>query len=236
MYKKIHGFMKYTGSKRSLAPEILEHFPKEIDVMIEPFCGSASITLTMIENNWNVNKYIISDSNEHVVNLLKTCKINPDSLIENYEKFWDEFNLDKENQIEWRKRVYNEKRKQFNEEFNPCDLFCLINTCVNGLIRFNSYGLFNTSCHFTRPGINPKTIHKYIKENHNRLQLVDIFHKSYNEYQFNSGFFFLDPPYLNSTSMYKDKFNHNQFFEWLKKCDNFIMTMDQGLDIEWKAY
>lgn len=236
MYKKIHNFMKYTGSKRSLAPEILEYFPEEIDVMIEPFCGSASITLTMIENNWSVNKYIISDTNQHVVNLLETCKNNPDLLIENYEKFWNEFNLEKQDQqdqIDWRKHVYKEKRNKFNESFDPCDFFCLINTCVNGLIRFNSSGLFNTSCHFTIPGANPKTVKKHIIQNSNRLQLVDIYHKSYNEYEFDSGFFFLDPPYLQSTSMYKDKFNHDQFFDWLKNCESFIMTMDQGLDIQW---
>lgn len=230
--KKINQFIKYTGSKRILAPEILSYFPKKIDIMIEPFCGSASLSLTMIANNWDVNKYIVSDNNIHVVNLLKLCQSQPFHLINTYEKFWNEFNSDKNNIIEKRKEIYLKKREQFNSYFKPEDFFCIIQTCVNGLIRFNSFGKFNVSCHFSRPGMNPKTISKYILENSQRLKNIEIKHQSYHEYIGNEGFFFIDPPYFESSSLYNGSFDHNNFFNWLKNVNSFAMTMDEGLNIE----
>lgn len=35
--------IKWSGSKRSQAKNILTYFPKEIDVYYEPFCGGASV-------------------------------------------------------------------------------------------------------------------------------------------------------------------------------------------------
>jgi DNA adenine methylase len=35
--------IKWSGSKRSQAENILKHFPKEIDTYYEPFCGGASV-------------------------------------------------------------------------------------------------------------------------------------------------------------------------------------------------
>ena len=35
----------YQGSKRQLAPSILPHFPKDASRIVEPFAGSAAITI-----------------------------------------------------------------------------------------------------------------------------------------------------------------------------------------------
>ena len=35
--------IKWSGSKRSQANEIITYFPKEIDIYYEPFCGGASV-------------------------------------------------------------------------------------------------------------------------------------------------------------------------------------------------
>ena len=37
--------VQYQGSKRSLAPEIVSFFPKQIDRLIEPFCGTAAVSI-----------------------------------------------------------------------------------------------------------------------------------------------------------------------------------------------
>lgn len=221
--------MKYTGIKRNLAPEILSYFPKDIDVFIEPFCGSASITLTMIKNGWNVRKYIISDSNENVVKLLNRCKTDPYSLIDTYYGYYQSFN--KEMSADGRKNIFNLVRSDFNKTKDSSLFLCLLRTCINGLVRFNSNGDFNSSCHFTRSGIKPETLERQIMECHELLRMIDIRNADYSEYKSSDGFFFLDPPYLKSTTMYNGSFNHNLFFEWLSKIDNFRMTMDDGLDL-----
>ena len=35
--------IKWSGSKRSQASEIIKYFPKEIDTYYEPFCGGCSV-------------------------------------------------------------------------------------------------------------------------------------------------------------------------------------------------
>ena len=39
--KKLPHPIPYQGSKRNLAPDILRYFPEQIDVLYEPFAGSA---------------------------------------------------------------------------------------------------------------------------------------------------------------------------------------------------
>ena len=34
----------YQGSKRGIARHILAHFPRDVDCLIEPFCGSGAIS------------------------------------------------------------------------------------------------------------------------------------------------------------------------------------------------
>jgi len=41
----------YQGSKRNLAPDIMRYFPADVDTLIEPFAGSAAITLTAATHN-----------------------------------------------------------------------------------------------------------------------------------------------------------------------------------------
>ena len=55
--------LKWTGSKRYIAKEIISYFPKKIDTYYEPFCGSASILIELLQSDIKVKKYIISDIN-----------------------------------------------------------------------------------------------------------------------------------------------------------------------------
>ena len=50
--------IKWSGSKRSQAENILTYFPKEIDTYYEPFCGGASVLrrLLMMANVAKVHK------------------------------------------------------------------------------------------------------------------------------------------------------------------------------------
>jgi DNA adenine methylase len=49
--------IRWSGSKRNQAKEIIKYFPKNIDTYYEPFCGGASILyrlLISINNNENI--------------------------------------------------------------------------------------------------------------------------------------------------------------------------------------
>ena len=52
--------IQYQGSKRNLAPVILRYFPKGFNRLVEPFAGSAAISIAADELNARKLQYIIS--------------------------------------------------------------------------------------------------------------------------------------------------------------------------------
>ena len=51
MYEPV---IKWSGSKRSQAEQILRHFPNEIDTYYEPFCGGASVLRRLLDGDIQV--------------------------------------------------------------------------------------------------------------------------------------------------------------------------------------
>ena len=75
---KYQPFIKWSGSKRSQAKEILKHFPRKIDTYYEPFCGGASMLFALMKSDdIEVKKYHISDINEDLYSLLISLKQQP---------------------------------------------------------------------------------------------------------------------------------------------------------------
>ena len=58
----------YQGSKRNLADEILRYFPNEFYRLIEPFAGSAAISVASAFY-YKANKFIINDVNQPLIAL-----------------------------------------------------------------------------------------------------------------------------------------------------------------------
>ena len=46
--------IKWSGSKRSQAENILTYFPREIDTYYEPFCGGASVLRRLLSSDIKV--------------------------------------------------------------------------------------------------------------------------------------------------------------------------------------
>jgi DNA adenine methylase len=138
-----HPVIKWTGSKRYLANDIVNYFPKEIDTYYEPCVGGGSIIRQLLESDIKVKRYICSDINSYLINLWKLIKDNPKELIASYTQMWNEMN--KEDDVQFRKNYYLQVRERFNNGHNATDFFFLSRTATNGLIRFNSKGEFNSS-------------------------------------------------------------------------------------------
>lgn len=100
--------IKWSGSKRSQASEIIKYFPKEIDTYYEPFCGGCSVLRTLLESNIKVNRYICSDLNTELIELWRLTKSNPDDVSIHYSLLWNELNMDDD---KTRKKLYFEKSK-----------------------------------------------------------------------------------------------------------------------------
>lgn len=48
--------IKWSGSKRSQAEEILKRFPRQINTYYEPFCGGCSILRRLLDGDIEVKK------------------------------------------------------------------------------------------------------------------------------------------------------------------------------------
>ena len=81
--------VQYQGSKRNLAPQILQYIPKRFNRLIEPFAGMAAITIAVSKQK-RAERYLLNDLNGPLVNLLREAITNPQQLIESYAKVWNE--------------------------------------------------------------------------------------------------------------------------------------------------
>jgi DNA adenine methylase len=231
--------LKWSGSKRFLAHQIVSFFPDDIKgAYIEPFCGGCSVLLELISNPEYKNKikgikqYTCSDTNRELIEVLKCIKEKPKSLADRYEVMWQVFNLQREKPVETqRKEYYNLIRDQFNREeydntwdndIKTARFYFLTRTSYNGLVRYNSKGDFNSPCHFTRPGMEPSKVRDIITTT---SALFNEFNVNFycipfdNSAIFSDDFVFIDPPYydVSKGKMYGNTFSRDVLSEWCNR-------------------
>ena len=228
---KFQPIIKWSGSKRSQSDEILKYFPKEIDTYYEPFCGGASILFSLLKNeNIKVNRYVISDINEDLIYLWRMIKNDPNTLKTTYRKLWTTL-YNKNTQLE-KRTFFEEIRNIYNKstQKDPAYFLFLNRTCFNGLIRYNSFGEFNTSFHLNRNGIHPDKLDKIIDEWSGLFndKNVEIFLRDYSEVIPKFGdFIYFDPPYASTKGMYYNNFDQISFFEYLNNLTcSYILSYD----------
>jgi DNA adenine methylase len=215
-------FLKWAGGKTQLINDIEKALPKNIHdkkfTYIEPFVGSGAILFWMLNNFPNLNKAVINDINEDLINTYQVIATNPKELISILQVLQMEYyELDGED--EKKKEYYYQKRVLYNlrntEKSTQAALFIFLNrTCFNGLYRVNKSNGFNVPMgSYKKPTICDDANIMAVSE---ALQKVDIicgdFEKTL-KYADKNTFFYFDPPYkpLNETSSFnsyaKDDFN-----------------------------
>ena len=225
---KFQPVIKWSGSKRSQSEEIIKRFPKKINTYYEPFVGGGSVLFQLMNSDIKVKEYICSDINQDLINLWFEIKSNPESLCDDYKLKWTKLN--EINDIENKKEYYYKIRENFNMKRSPNDFMFLSRTCANGLIRFNSKNEFNTSFHFSRPGINPDKLKNIIKQwsdllNKNDVTFIQQDYK--NVASLKDDLIYLDPPYANTKGMYYGQIDYNELWNWLRTQEgNYILSFD----------
>ena len=221
--------IKWTGSKRSQATEILKHFPREMDTYYEPFVGGGSIMRALLESDIKVNRVVCSDINSDLIRLWMDIKNQPDKLIVGYNNLWSGLkgaDDDKKRKTEY----YNSVRSRFNKTRDTTDFLFLLRTCANGLPRYNSRGEFNTSFHITRDGMRPAEMERIIREWNKLLQEHDVTFRccSYQDIQSSlEDFLYLDPPYANTKGIYYGNICLKDFFAWMgKQKADYLLSFD----------
>ncbi|MCX7095458.1 MAG: DNA adenine methylase [Methylobacter sp.] len=148
--KSIPHPIQYQGSKRNLAPVILRYVPKNVNWLIEPFSGSAAISIAVAARQI-AKSYLINDLNKPLAELLRLIVDSPSETASFYEDIWNEQHSDS---VEHYYRV----RADFNRTQDPRLFLYLLARCVKGSVRYNADGMFNQSPDKRRHGTRPKTM------------------------------------------------------------------------------
>ncbi|NMA21114.1 MAG: DNA adenine methylase [Lentisphaerae bacterium] len=146
--------VQYQGSKRILAPQILQYMPKKFNRLIEPFSGMAAISIAAAYEN-RTDCFYINDLNAPLVNMLQEAVEHPQRLIEEYTVVWNEQFAYSDDHIQ-HFYVVRERFNSGNE--SPANILYLLARCVKGAVRYGKNGNFNQSPDKRRHGTNPKTL------------------------------------------------------------------------------
>ncbi len=207
-----HVLIKWMGSKRKQADEIIAQFPRQIDTYYEPFIGSGAMLYRLLSSDIKVERFRCSDLCKPLIDLWNTVMREPRLLASRYDEMWHGLK-------ERGKQFYDEVRDRFNESGDPCDFFFLLRTCRIGLVRFNKRHQFTVPYHHGKDGLPPVPAKKLINEWHQRLRSHDVQFavRDFATVRSRSGdFLYLDPPYKTGRCrIYLGRFDHARLFDWL---------------------
>jgi DNA adenine methylase len=227
----VESVIKWFGSKKSQADEIIKYIPREIDTYYEPFCGGAAILhrLLSVSDTIKVKHYVASDLNGDLINSFNLIKTNPYAVVSHYKKLWNEFNVNGNN-LDYRKKYFDSVRDRYNKEHNALDFIFIMRTCANGMPRYNKNGDFNCSCNRNRTGVKIETFYELVYHWSKLYNLYDVEfrHCSYDNIIPNSNdFCYFDPPYEKIKSVYFGNIDLNNLWEYLRKLEcKWLLSFD----------
>jgi DNA adenine methylase len=144
----------YQGSKRGIAKFILPYFPSDVRCLIEPFCGSAAVSIAAVAHGL-AKQVILNDFNKPLIALWKEILERPTALCDQYQQHW----LDQQTNP---KAYFFKVRDEFNLKHHPAQLLYLLARIVKGAVRYRADGQFNQSADNRRLGMKPDTMRQHI--------------------------------------------------------------------------
>lgn len=224
--------LNYIGNKFKLLSQIYNIIYDNYDLIIEPFCGSALVSL-----NTNTKNIILNDTCKYLIDILKyfynnnyeTIEKNVEDIIKKYN-FTDTFHNGyskyptekNEGLSRYNKDAFTKLKQDYNINPTIDKLFVLILFGFNQYIRFNNNGIFNVpvgKSDFSKTA--RKKTEQYIEllSSKNIIFYNNNFDSEelYNNVS-NNSLVYLDPPYLITNAPYNSNWNEN--FE--KKLLNFL--------------
>ena len=190
--KRIPHPIPYQGSKRNLAEQILGYLPDNTQRLIEPFAGSAALSIAAIYHR-RVQALWLNDKNAALVSLWHEIIYQPQRLAKQYESLWHA-------QANRERRFYDLVRQRFNATQRPAYFLYLLARCVKASVRYNAQGEFNQSPDNRRKGRNPKTMQHDIEGAsallHDRMRVLTAY--NYKRVLLEAtpyDVIYLDPPY-----------------------------------------
>ena len=215
--------IKWVGGKSQILENVLNKFPKNINVYHEIFLGGGSVLIGLLtyanKNLIKINKVIAYDLNETLINLYKNLQKNHIELINKLDeiiKDYNESNKDdeeikanrkpknlteaktsKESYYYWIRNNYNKMTQQEKNNYIGSAMFIFLNkTCFRGLYRTGPNRFNVPYGHYNNPSIYDDDNIKEISELIKNVEfVVSDFSNSIIRAK-KKDFLYLDPPYL----------------------------------------
>ncbi len=200
--KVISSPIRWTGSKITLLNDLLSSFDKSRKYYVEPFLGSGSVLINVLNNNYilKYDKFFVNDSNSNIIEFYKNLKYDAHYFIIQLEGIVNTYNSLVT--LEDKSKMFYEIREIFNNGINRSIYFYfLMKTCFNGVYRENKKGYFNVPFGKKTKIVCDKTKLFQISE---LLQNVEFFNLDYNDFFkylkktriLDNAFIYCDPPYI----------------------------------------
>lgn len=194
----------YQGSKRGLAHAIVACFPVSLSRLIEPFAGSAAVSLAAAVDG-RVASFVLNDANAPLMRLWDAIVHQPHSLADDYERLWRA-------QQGQERSFYVAVRAEFNRTQSPAPLLYLLARCVKASVRYNAQGAFNQSPDHRRRGTQPDTMRRQILATstllHGRVQLSSADYRAVLHTAQPDDLIYLDPPYRGVCGAHDSRYLH----------------------------
>lgn len=202
MSNAVPHLVQYQGSKRKLAPAILEYMPAHVDRLVEPFCGVCAVTIAAAKAGL-ADRYWINDINAPLVELMREVIEEPERLAREYEEIWQgQFEVEDHVKHFW------DERQIFNDgDRAPARLLYLIARCVKGAVRYGAGGQLNQSPDKRRHGTQPSKIRRNALEISyllkGKCEYTSVDYREVFDTVTSSDLLYMDPPY-QGTSFVRD--------------------------------
>jgi len=206
----------YQGSKRQLAPYIVSLFPSETKRLVEPFAGSAAVSLAAGQLN-RVKRWRINDLHKPLIDLWTEIVDRPEEISAGYERVW-------RSQIGDERAQYDRVRDRFNAHHRPEDFLYLLARCVKAAIRYNSRGEFNNSPDNRRLGAVPETMRRHVFGASailkGRSTVSNADYREVLESVKPGDLVYMDPPYQGVVDTHNHRYRHGIAY------DEFVAALD----------
>lgn len=208
---------QYQGSKRALAPLIFAYLPGKARRFVDPFAGSAAMTLACAARG-RAERYWVNDLNKPLAELLNLMINRPEELADAYADLW------RGEATDALEHFYS-MREQFNRTQEPKLFLYLLTRCIKGAVRYNNEGLFNQSPDKRRLGTRPETMRQNIMAVSMLLRgksvvtahdFRDVLAAAERE-----DVIYMDPPYQGTSGERDSRYLAGLSF------DNFVVTLDE---------
>ena len=213
--------VQYQGSKRILAPQILRYLPNRFERLIEPFSGTAAMTIAAALAG-RTDSFWVNDLNEPLVGLLRYAVDVPDEFFSSYSRLWGEQFSFPEGHI----AHFYHVRDAFNSgDHSPANMMYLLARCVKGSVRYGRDGKFNQSLDKRRHGTSPKSLMKNLPaisrllKGRTRFSAVD-YRDVFKQTQ-SGDVVYMDPPYQGVSDV-----RDQRYLSGLS-VDEFALSLDE---------